>query len=242
MQAITMTIKTITIEQFIAFWIPKHLQNKILQYLLESILDNKFTNISFRFANRRFSPKTMQFLRNCIPFRNDYFIVKYKQGYKQGNQSLFVKKTMKTYVSKKDILNIKKTQSAIINIPYHLLYRDEVIRTYEISKNIDTNTLRSFEYVNIIKIADFHLGLILNERQTIYANHSPYNNGYDRKYSISNKTKYKVISVSPLQMIWRIKCGEILMKELKKLAKINKIPGRSKLNTREDYINAFIKL
>ena len=43
-------------------------------------------------------------------------------------------------------------------------------------------------------------------------------------------------------MLWRIRCGHTLMKDLKELAKINKIPGRSKLKTRYDYVVAFMAL
>ena len=51
-----------------------------------------------------------------------------------------------------------------------------------------------------------------------------------------------MISESPLQMLWRIKWEKMSMKEMKELAKINQIEGKSKLNIPADYIAAFMKL
>jgi hypothetical protein len=110
------------------------------------------------------------------------------------------------------------------------------------SKNVDTDTIHSIEYVNKTEITNLPCGLVLNEQHLIYASHLLYNSNEKSIYSLYNKSGYTTISVSPLQMLWRIRRGEMLLKEMKELAKINKISGRSKLTTRQDYINAFIRL
>jgi len=47
---------------------------------------------------------------------------------------------------------------------------------------------------------------------------------------------------SPLNFLWKIRDYKITMKEIKLVSTQNKIKGRSKFKTREDYIKAFMKL
>lgn len=247
-------MESITVKQFIAFWIPEHIQNKILQYLLESIVDDKYQIVSFRFGDKKYSTKTTKYLKNFLPFRKEGFVVRNNlpsytifNSINQYNQNFCTRKRMMTFITENDISKIKKFQkevkNTVIGSPNALLNKDkDCIRTYTNSKNVNTDTIHSIEYVNKTELVNFNCGLILNEQQLIYAYHSLYNNNEKSKFSLYNKSNYTHVSISPLQMLWRIRCGQMLMKEMKEFAKINKIVGRSKLKTRHDYIVAFMAL
>lgn len=244
-------MKSITVNQFIAFWAPKHIKNKILQYLLVSILNDNYQITSFRFGDKKYSTTNPKYLKDFLPFRKDSFILKYNiplysifNSVNQHRQNVCAIKTMTTIVSEDDISKIdlfvkemksKKVASRIEKDP------DE-IRTYINSKNVYTKTIHYFKYINKMEIVNFNSGLILNEHQLIYACHLLDNSGRKSRFSLYNKPKNTILSISPLHMLWRISCGQIYMKELKELAKINKIKGRSKLVSRADYIAAFMKL
>ena len=61
-------------------------------------------------------------------------------------------------------------------------------------------------------------------------------------YNTYCKSSKIYLYVSPLNFLWKIRDDIITMKEIKLVATQNKIKGRSKLKTREDYIKAFMKL
>ena len=243
-------MESITVKQFIAFWIPEHIKNKILQYLLESILDDKYQIVSFRFGRKRYSTKTTKYLKNFLPFRKEGFVVQNNlpsytifNSINQCNQNFCTKKRMVTFIKENDISILKtfvnKMKSKMAS---SRLEKDpDKIRSYINSENINTDTIHSIEYINKTELVNFNCGLILNEQQLIYEYNLLYN-GEKLKHYLYNKSYYRVVSVSPIQMLWRIRCEKILMKDLKELAKINKIVGRSKLKTRDDYIVAFMKL
>lgn len=245
---------SITINQFIAFWIPKKIQNKILQYLLESILDDKCQIVSFRFGDKKYSTKTTKYLKNFLPFRKEAFVIRNQlplytmfNSVNQYNQNICAKKRMLTIIKENDISLLKQFRAEMNSkiISSRLETDPDKIRSYINSKNVNTNTIHSIEYINKTELVNFNSGLVLNEQQIIYAYHtlrSFCNDSEKSKYSLYNKSKHSVISVSPVQLLWRISCGQIYMKDLKNLAKINKIPGRSKLKTRYDYVVAFMAL
>ena len=110
------------------------------------------------------------------------------------------------------------------------------------SKCLDMNNLRSVEYINEMVFGNFPCGLIQSEKETIVAHYKPYNNGCSRNHLIHSDITCKIISISPLQMLWRIHDGLVTVKEKRELVKINRISGRSKLKTNDDYIRAFLKL
>ena len=247
-------MESLTINQFIAFWIPIHIKNKILQYLLNSILDDKYKTILFRFYDKTYSTRTIEYLKNFLPFRKDSYSIKYNsfgQSYNtypltipQYHESLNIKKKMNTLLRENDIpkiINLRKQfQKEIKNMA--LNKETDEIRALVHSKNIDTNTLYSLEYVNKTTLENFNCGLILSEQRLIYAHHSLYESGIKSRFALYNKSLYTVVSISPLQLLWRIKFRQIQLKELKKLVKINKIVGRSEFKTHEDYITAFLAL
>ena len=244
-------MESITVKQFIAFWIPNHIKNKILQYLLESIVDDKYQIVSFRFGDKKYSTKTTKYLKNFLPFRKEGFVVRKNlpsytvfNSINQCNQNFCTRKRMMTFITENDISKIKNfVKEMNSKMRSSRLEKDpDKIRTYTNSKNVNTDTIHSVEYVNKTELVNFNCCLTLNEQQLIYAYHSLYNNGAKSKFSLYNKSFYKIVSISPVQMLWRIRCGHALMKDLKELAKINKIVGRSKLKTRHDYIVAFMAL
>lgn len=240
-------MESITVKQFIAFWIPRHVKNKILQYLLESILDDKFQIASFRFGDKKYSTNVDRHLKRFLPFRKESLLIDYNDPSYTTRQNIVIRKTMTTFVTEDDISKIKTFQheikNTIVGSPDALLKRDnDGIRTYMNLKLVYTDTLHSIGYANKTELVNFHCGLILNEQQLIYAYHSLYENVIKSKYLLYNKSTSVIVSVSPLQMLWRIRCGQMLMKDMKELARANKIVGRSKLTTRADYIAAFMKL
>ena len=237
----------ISTETFIKNWIPKHIKNKILLYLLESIFTEKKScrNHLFKFGKNTYNTKRKEYLENFLPFRQDELYVKIKNpDYTIFNlnvptdaisQFLSFKKVMKSIVQEKDILKMKNIRTMAIS--------EETGRKTIIDyKNIDIKSTKMFKYVNMMELGEFPCGLILSEKEVLYIYYEPYNNGNNRKYALYTDSKYREISISPLQMLWRIKCGGVTIKELKNLAKINKIHGRSKLKTRTDFIQAFMKL
>ena len=222
-------MESITVNQFIAFWIPEHLKNKILQYLLESILDDKYQIVSFRFGDKKYSTKNPQYLKEFLPFRKDSFILKYNiplysifNSVNQHRQNVCAKKRMTTIVSEDDISKIdffvKEMKSKIAG---SRVEKDpDKIRTYINSKNVYTKTIRYFEYINKMEIVNFNTGLILNEHQLIYACHLLYDTGTNSRFALYNNPKNTILSISPLQMLWRIRCGQMFMKDLKEFARV----------------------
>jgi len=242
-------MESITVNQFIAFWTPNHIKNKILQYLLVSILNDEYQIILFRFGDKKYSTTNPKYLKKFLPFRKDSFILKYNiplysifNSVNQPRQNVCAIKTMTTFVSENDIskidLFIKEMKSKMVASEKD----PDNIRTYINSKNVYTKTIHSFKYINKMEIVNLATGLILNEHQLIYASHLLDNTGRKSRFALYKNAKNSILSISPLQMLWRISCGWVVMKDLKELAKINKIKGRSKLVSHADYITAFMKL
>lgn len=136
---------------------------------------------------------------------------------------------MRTLANELDLLKIKNTGNMVIT-------KQNGRRKIIDCKHIDLKDVKSFKYTNFTGLSNISYGLILSEEETLYVYYTPYNNGYSRKYALHTDTNCHAITISPLQMLWRIKCGLVSMNSLKELAKINKIKGRSKLKTQKDYI------
>ena len=237
----------ISAEKFISDYLPESIQNKIFHYAVESPISkqNEYNNHFFNFGGERYNTKTTNSLENFLPFRKDEFYKKSKipkttifnihVSKNIENNFILFKKVMKTNVTNEDIVKIKNTG--------HMLITKQNGRRRIIEcKYLDIENVKKFKYVNSIELSNFPVGLFLSENETIYVYYTPYNNGCSRKYALHNDKKFHSISISPLQMLWRINYGLITMKELIEYAKINKIKGRSKLKSRDDYVKAFMKL
>lgn len=237
----------ISIELFIIHWLPVHIKNKILFYLVESPLSKReqcFVQF-FRFGNKTYNTRSNKNIEKFLPFRNEMFKriieIPYNTMYKiyipkeSRNDFIYFRKVMKTFVSDIDVMRIK-------NNKHMLIVKPGGTRKIIKSKFLDLENLIGIKYINETELANFPCGLLHNERETIMACYKPYNNGYTRKYALHTEMNYQPISISPLQMLWRIRRGIVSMREKKEMAKINQINGRSKLKTNDDYIKAFMKL
>lgn len=237
----------ISLEVFISQWLPVQVKNKILFYLLKTPHSKgEEAHIHFfRFGEKIYNTHSEQTIEKFLPFRNEDFlkniinpeitIFKNCVPAELKNQFLNFKKSMKSSVSETDSIRMKN------NKYMQIVKCDGTRKTIE-SARLGMNNLTSFKYVNETEIGNFPCGLLQSEREIIIAHFKPYNNGYTPKYTLHSDINYKIISISPLQFLWRIHNGLISVKEKRELAKINQIVGRSKLKTNEDYIKAFMKL
>ena len=237
----------VSLEVFISQWLPIQVKNKILFYLLKTPHSKgEEARIQFfRFGEKTYNTHSKQTIERFLPFRNEDLkksiinpVITIHKDYipkESRNDVLNFKKYMKSFVTEMDLLRMKN------NKYMHILKSDGKLKIIE-SKRIDMNNLRSFRYTNVMEIGNFHYGLFQSEKETIMAYFKPYNNGYKRKHVLHSDVNFRIISISPLQFLWRIRQGLVSVKEKRELAKINQIAGRSKLKTNDDYIAAFMKL
>lgn len=239
-------MENIALQQFISNVLPEEIKNKIFLFAQECILTKNETKRieTFIIGTKRYNTKKDCILDNSLPFRDDEISYKvknpditlYKFEVPASVKHHFIrfKKKMTTHLTKKDIAKLRETK-------YITFENRKAIKKIVDIKHI-IREIKSLKYVNEIEISDNPFGLLISIKETIYAYYPPYNNGYSRKYAIYNELHYYIASISPLQMLWRIHRGLVSMIQLRELAKINKIPGRSKLKTKKDYIKAFMKL
>ena len=237
----------VSLEVFISQWLPIHVKNKILFYLLKTPHSKgEEARIQFfRFGEKTYDTHSKQTIERFLPFRNEKFKQKFSNPMttiynnyipeESRNDFLNFKKSMKSYVSEMDSIRMKNNNCMQIIKPSGT---QKIIE----SKHLDMTNLRSFKYTNEIEIGNFPCGIIQMRKEVIMAYFKPYHNGYKRKHVLHSDIDYKIISISPLQFLWRIRQGFVSVKEKRELAKINQIAGRSKLKTNDDYIAAFMKL
>jgi|TARA_B110000114_G_C15024954_1_gene370505 hypothetical protein len=231
--------------------IPTEIVNKILFYTLT---DSIFTSDCERhetltFGNNKLSPtKTLQYIviykthnrvRVKVPLKIDNISKKttsenYTIPHSQFVETIGLSKVIHTYITPEILDNTVKNVDRLINDTEQQIIASEA--------DFDITEALKIEYRNITELYNYLNGMYLRTVDTIYIHYPPYNNGIERKYAISREIRIANISNSPLQMLWKIRNGDIKIKELKKLATVNKIVGRSKLKTRLDFINAFMIL
>ena len=241
------TMNKVSPEVFISQWLPSHIKNKILFYLFKSphSKGGQVITGTFHFGEKSYKVTSKQNIERFLPFRNDDFkrnivdpkntMSKYYVHNESRNDFLIFQKVMKSFVYEMDTIRMKN------NKHMQLVKAGKELKQIE-SKSLDTNNLRSVEYINEMVFGNFPCGLIQSEKETIVAHYKPYNNGCSRNHLIHSDITCKIISISPLQMLWRIHDGLVTVKEKRELAKINRISGRSKLKTNADYIRAFLEL
>ena len=160
----------ISIEIFIKNWIPNHIKQKILFYLLESIFTKKNYCIHrlFKFGKNIYNTKRREYLENFLPFRQDELYVKIKNPAHtifslnvptdSIPQFLSFKKVMKSILQEKDIVKMKNVRTMAIS-------EQTGRKTIIDYKNIDIKSTKNFKYVNMMELGEFPCGLILSEKQ-----------------------------------------------------------------------------
>ena len=227
----------ISLDNFISQWLPVQIKNKILFYLLKSPHSmNKYTLIPFfRFGEKTYNTQSNQNMGGFLPFRNEEFQKNIIIPKEPISDFIKFQKIMKSFICKMDTTNMKSNKyMEIVNVRGNM-------KTVE-SKYLGVNELKSIEYTNEMEIENLRCGLLRSEKEVIMTHYKPYNNGYSQRFLLYSDSNYKIISISPLQMLWRIRHGLVSVKEKKELATINQISGRSKLKTNDDYLKAFMKL
>lgn len=149
--------------------------------------------------------------------------------------TLFICKTVTTYITNGVLKSIKDNS-------YYIMNNKHIKDFVKISNTVNLKSAIKIEYISNTGIYDDLYGTFLWKENIIFIYYKPYNNGDDRRYAIYTKRTISTLSVSPLQMLWRIKQKYITIKKLNELTTSNKIVGRSKLRKRLEYINVFMKL
>ena len=237
----------VTLQQFMRDFAPEEIKKKIFLFAQESILtkNNPKRIEFFRIGEKNYSTAQDRLLKNFIPFRQNEIYHKvenpkmtlynFEVPKDRGKDFIRFKKKITTYLTKKDIDIIRNSK------PMVFTKKGGFERVVYINHS-DLKNIKSLQFVNKLEISNFDCGLLISEKETMYECYAPYNNGCSRKYAIYDETNFCFATVSPLQMLWRIKRGLVKMVRLKEMARVNKIPGRTKLNTRDDYIKAFMNL
>ena len=224
-------MKDIDINTFVNQYLPLHVKNKIMHYTIKSIYNQKkylLEDKNIILFNKRYNTKTSRSY-NFLPFKNDYIqiyreIMRYPLGInREPHMILNIRKIIKT--------NISTDQSELYMAIGRFMYLK--------NNPYILNNVKNILYENVTSINDHNHGL---KRELVHKVYIFYNK--KKNVLISESTRYSYLHVSPLQFLWRIYFNLYGTKlyELKQLARINKIKGRSKLKTRLDYINAFMKL
>lgn len=216
----------------------------------------------------RFRTGNNKYLYHYFPFKNDETkIVRFhpppdywKEASKQSQTTLKIKKTTITKITQENIQRIKDK----INSKDHYWERPTKManegkgegkltgkNTYKNKgvlkgvldfRKLDIKNATYFKYRNYTEMYESKEGLFWNLEQAIMIGYPPYNNGCERQFSIYYNNYYRELEMSPLQLLWRIRNRSIQLNQLKKIASFNKIKGRAKLKTYEDYLQAFTKL
>ena len=180
---------TITVEEFIKDWIPEHIKNKILHYAIESPLlkETAGERHLFRFGEKIYNTNSTNCLENFLPFRNHEFYKKIKHPSttifnihvprESRHDFIVIKKVMKTHTNELDIIKMKNTGHMVIT-------RQNGRRKIIECRHLNPKSVKSFEYINSMELANFPCGLLLSEKETLYAYYTPYSNGFSRKYTL----------------------------------------------------------
>ena len=254
---------SIAIEEFIKKWLPSEVRWTIMSYLLSCDVFNNSSNKEeeiYSFSrdtlpggSDRYETKNGGYLYYYFPFQNDetkklkfhpcpdyWGLSEFMKPYVCFNGTITIKKKTKTIITKSNIMRIKDKQNN--DNPFW-----EYLKGYKYKNVLDFRTIvlkdaTHFEYNNDTQIRESKEGTVWSQKQNILIVYPDYNIGCARKSSIYTNTYYHQLYVSPLQFLWKIRHNTINKCKLKKIASINKIEGRSKLKTSQDYIKAFMKL
>lgn len=211
----------------------------------------------------RFRTGNNKYLYYFFPFQNDEtkivrlpfiysFLSFWKEASKQSHSTLKIKKTTITKITQENIRRIKvKINSEdhywepsyqmgnVRNEEDELMDKSNRVLDF---RKLDINNATHFKYKNCTAMYETKEGVFWNLEQSIIICYPPYNNGCDRQFGIYHNNYYRELVVSPLQFLWRIRKRSVTLSQLKKIASSNKIKGRAKLKTYEDYLQVFSKL
>lgn len=230
-------MKDIDIRTFVNEYVPSHIKNKIMHYAIKSIYNEQkylLEHKNITLFNKKYNTKN-RISYSYLPFNNDYI-----QIYRE-----IIKKPLGRNREPHVILNIRKRIKTYISNNQSELYKAIGRFMYLKSKNSSNpspyvlNNVNNILYENVISLNEHNYGLNRELKHTIYI---IYNKNHKKILSKSSQNVY--LHVNPLQFLWRIYFDfqGTKLYQLRELATINKIKGRSKLKTRLDYINAFMKL
>ena len=226
-------MKDIDIREFVNQYIPSHIKNKIMHYTIKSIynqrkslLENQKIEIKGKLynTNRGICIYNLPLEINYIKFIMAKATVDKK---KMNHLLLTITKTITTNISENQNemcpalghMYINKKSRAFCNIYLNLNYIKYVNKT-TIDTHLTGTTVRYNNFIELIYKKNIHRG-----NKIMFS-------------SVSTKE----LNTTPLNFLWKIKNCQISMTDIKLLASQNKIKGRSKLKSRQDYINAFMKL
>lgn len=218
---------------FVKNYLPPHIKNKIMQYAIKSIMNIRkylLENKKMSIMDCIYNTKNKVCIYN-LPFKIDYISI--------GANFFVYDKLNELIISRTITKNISRNQKELYYSIGCMLHNN-IIKSSNI--NIYKN-INKINYINKIIITENEYGIKrINHNYVLLI----YNRGFKRKimetYNTYGKSNKIYLCVSPLNFLWKIRDGIITMKELKLLASQNKIKGRSKLKTRQDYINVFMKL
>ena len=256
----------VCLEKFIQQWITPNIRWKILSYVLScDAFNTKNKEIIYNFSRNVLPGQRQQFctgknkyLYDYFPFENDTSTIRrfhpdlydwkklganFKELY--PHQRLLINKSTTTKITPENIQRIKNKQNSKNH--YWESFQTNTLLKHNRNCLFDFRKLTienatHFKYTNIIELHNGIEEMYCRTEQSIMVIYRPYNNFYERKFSIYHNIYYKVLSTSPLQFLWKIRNQDIKLNELKNIASCNKIKGRSKLISYEDYLNAFMKL
>lgn len=216
-----------------------------MNYALHSTIGINKQPILFEFGTRKYNTKHDKYLQEMLPFRQDHIhktichpsktMYNIDILHQARHQFVSFSKTMNTYTHNRNMTRIPTKDFIELDTDDN--------STIKISLNgINVKEAKMVQYVNDTEIGNYSNGLNISKKQIIFIYYEPYNNGHERRFAIYINKHTSNLSISPLQMLWKIKKEEITLKELRKLSTMNKIAGRSKLKTYSDYLHAFMKL
>lgn len=220
-------MKDIDINTFVNQYLPLHIKNKIMHYTIKSIYNQKkylLEDKKIKILNNFYNTKNKLCIYN-LPLKINYIRIHRKNKIINMNNLLTITKTITTYIS--------ENQTEMYNaLGYMYINKKSNCKIYE--------NLNCIKYINKTTIDDDLTGTILRYNNYIELNYI--RKTYKRNKIVLNNVNSKILHITPLNLLWKIKNYKISLKEIKLIASQNKIKGRSKLKTRLDYINAFMKL
>jgi|TARA_B110000285_G_C15125327_1_gene619805 hypothetical protein len=227
-------MEDIDIGHFLNKYIPLHIRNKIMHYTIKSIYNRRkflLEHKKIEIMGELYNTKTGICIYD-LPLELDH--IKFHRTNKivnnqKMNRLLTITKTVTTYISENqnemytalgNMYSNKRTiHHAFCNVYLNLKYIKYVNKT-TIDSRLTGTTMR---YNNFIE-------LIYKKKR------------YRRNKIVFSSVSIKELNITPLNFLWKIKNREISIAAIKSVASQNKIKGRSKLKTRQDYINVFMKL
>ena len=212
---------------FVKNYLPPHIKNKIMHYTIKSIYNQKtylLGDKKIKILNNFYNTKNKLCIYN-LPLEINYIRIHRRNKIINMNNLLTITKTITTYIS--------ENQTEMYNaIGYMYINKNSDCKLYE--------KLNCIKYINKTTIEDDLTGTILHYNNYIELNYI--RQTYKGNKNVLNSVNSKILYITPLNLLWKIKNYKISLKEIKLIASQNKIKGRSKLKTRQDYIKAFIKL